>query len=41
MNMEITVAQATPAIPIPNTKIKMGSKIIFKAAPMSMVYIAF
>ena len=40
MNIEITVAQATPLIPRLNTKRKRGLRITLSTAPISMVVIA-
>ena len=34
---EMTVAMAAPWMPISSTKMKMGSKMIFRTAPISVV----
>ena len=36
---EITVASAAPRTPMPSAKMKIGSRTMFAAAPMSTVYI--
>ena len=36
---EITVASAAPCTPMPNTKIKTGSKMILQTAPIRTVFI--